>query len=130
MKKETKKKEVNIVEVKITPEIRALFDSYHKETEIEMKRHVGALSEEHQTRTSAVAEQYSGLVEKVDSIKKTLDSHTEMIGVIMEDVSVLKDDVAVLKKDVAEIKEDLKTKADKTEVVHLSRRVAVLEHTS
>jgi hypothetical protein len=49
--------------------------------------------------------------------------HTEMIGVIMEDV-------AVLKEDVEEIKEDLKTKADKTEVIHLSRRVSVLEHTS
>ena len=137
MKKEIKKKEANIVEVKITPEIRALFDSYHKETEQEMKRHVGALSENFQHGLSAVAEQYAG-------INKKLDMHTEMIGIIAEDVAVLKDDVAVLKEDVAvvkedvsvlkedvaEIKEDLKTKADKTEVIHLSRRVSVLEHTA
>ncbi|MFA5830437.1 MAG: hypothetical protein WC878_01265 [Candidatus Paceibacterota bacterium] len=47
--------------------------------------------------------------------------HTEMIGIIAEDV-------AVLKEDVSEIKDELKNKADKTEVIHLYRRVSVLEH--
>lgn len=94
-----------------------------KKTAKETQRYIGSISEEHQARTSAVAEQYAG-------INKKLETNTEMIGTIMEDVAVLKEDVAVLKTDVAEIKEDLKTKADKTEVIHLSRRVSVLEHTS
>ncbi|MCK9352468.1 MAG: hypothetical protein WCT49_06025 [Candidatus Paceibacterota bacterium] len=123
MKKETKEKIV----VEITPEIRALFDSYHKETEKEMTRYVGALSEDFQSKVSAIGEQFSGLNDK-------LDMHTEMIGllaedvaVLKEDVSVLKDDVGILKTDVSEIKDILKTKADKTEVIHISRRVSVLE---
>jgi len=87
-----------------------------KKTAKETQRYIGSVSEEHQARTSAVAEQYS-------EVNRKLDMHTEMIGGIAEDV-------AVLKENVVEIKEDLKTKVDKTEVIHLSRRVSVLEHTS
>jgi chromosome segregation ATPase len=133
-------------------------DKKIKAQALDFQRYTGALSENFQHGLSAVAEQYSGLVEKVDGIKETLDDHgrilkmhTEMIGVMMEDVSVLKEDVAVLKEDVSvlkedvavlkedvavlktdvsEIKDEFKTKADKTEVMHLSRRVSVLEHTS
>jgi hypothetical protein len=124
MKKETSKTSKSAdPRKKLSPEVRDALDAYHAE----MKDHIEALSEEHQARTSAVAEQYLGLNEKIDlfskEVKGKLDMHTEMIGVIMEDV-------AVLKEDVAEIKKELKTKADKTEVIHLSRRVSVLEHTS
>jgi uncharacterized coiled-coil DUF342 family protein len=121
MKKETKKN--NVVQVEITPEIRALFDGYHKETEQEMKRHVGALSEDFQHGLSAVAEQFSGLNEKIDvlgnemkEVKAKLDMNTEMIGVLMETTE--------------EIKDELKNKADKTETIRLAGRVSVLEHTS
>lgn len=123
---------------KLSPEVREALDVYHTE----MKNHIEALSENFQHGLSAVAEQYSGLNKKIDvlgdemkEVKAKLDMHTEMIGVIMEDVTVLKDDVAVLKDDVAilktdvsEIKDELKNKADKTEVIHLSRRVSVFEH--
>ena len=127
MKKEIKEKKVNTVEVKITPEIRALFDGYHKETEQERKRHVGALSEDFQHGLSAVAEQYSGLNEKIEDIKETLDEHGRILKMHTEMIGGIAEDVAVLKDDVAEIKDELKTKADTTEVIHLSRRVSVLE---
>jgi len=151
MKKEIKAKKTKKVQIEITPEIRAFFDGYHKETKQEMdrrtslqdekreremrkyiaelnkksdediKRYIGSLTEEYQGRVSAVAEQFSGLNEKVDSIKETLDEHgrilkihTEMIGSLMETTE--------------EIKEELKNKTDKTETIRLSRRVSVLEH--
>jgi uncharacterized protein YukE len=117
---------------KLSPEVREALDAYHAETQAhidalnkksdeDIKRYIGSLTEEYQGRTSAIAEQFSGLNEKVDTINQKLDMHTEIIGIIAEDV-------AVLKEDVAEIKDELKNKADKTEVIHLSRRVSVLEH--
>ena len=145
MKKPISKTSKSDSQKKLAPEVREALDSYHlemqkyvdtlqKRSDEDIKRYIGSLTEEYQGRTSAVAEQFSGLNEKIDTIKETLDEHgrilemhTEMIGTLMEDVSVLKEDVAVLKDDVSEIKDELKNKADKTEVIHLSRRVSVLE---
>jgi predicted urease superfamily metal-dependent hydrolase len=132
MKKETSKTNKSVdPRKKLSPEVREALDAYNadmkahietlqKKSDEDIKQYIGSVSEEHQARTSAVAEQYSGLNEKIDTlgkeVKAKLDVHTEMIGTLMETTE--------------EIKEELKTKADKTEVVHLSRRVAVLEHAS
>jgi len=122
---------------KLSPEVRVALDVYSKETDkkikiltLDFQRYTGALSEDFQGKVSAVSEQFSGLNEKIDTINKTLDMHTEMIGALAEDVSILKEDVAVLKEDVSEIKEELKNKGDKSEIVRLDRRIAVLEHST
>jgi hypothetical protein len=94
---------------------------------LEIKRYIGALTEEYQGRTSAVAEQYQGLCGKIDEVKeilnehgrmlnehdRKLDMHTEMIGNIMEDISV--------------IKSDLKIKVDYSEFASLAKRVSLIE---
>lgn len=154
MKKETKQKKTTKIEVKITPEVRALFDGYHKETKQEMdkemkkyiaelnkksdediKRYIGSLTEEYQGRTSAVAEQFSGLNEKIEEIKGTLDEHGKILNehgkILNEHGRMLKmhtEMIGTVMETAEEIKEELKNKADKNEVIHLSRRVSVLEH--
>ncbi len=49
----------------------------------DIKRYIGAVTEDFQHRVSAIAEQFSGLNEK-------LDTHTEMIGRLMIDVEEIK----------------------------------------
>ena len=49
----------------------------------DIKRYIGAVTEDFQHRVSAIAEQFSGLNDK-------LDTHTEMIGRLMTDVEEIK----------------------------------------
>jgi len=83
----------------------------------EIKRYIGALSEDFQHGLSAVAEQVSGLNEKLDmemkKVNAKLDTHTEMIG-----------GMAV---DIQEIKNVLEEKADKKSVALLEGRVSRIE---
>lgn len=110
----------------------------------EIKRYIGAVSEDFQHRVAAIGEQFVGL-------NKKLDSHTEMIGVMQEDIAVVKtrvvhieqkldmhtemigamqEDITVMKSDIETIKADLKKKVDYDEFQALARRVAVLEQKS
>jgi hypothetical protein len=94
-----------------------------------MKRYVGGLSEEFQSRIEVIGEQYSGIIKRLDEHgeilnrhseilnehtrildrhseilerhDKKLDSHTEMIGSVMVSIS--------------DIKESLANKVDRTE---------------
>jgi len=112
-----------------------------KEYNEEIKRHIGALSEDFQGKLSGVAEgvimlseKVDGMVDRLDRVENkvdnlenkvdnlenkfdrmevTLNSHTEMIGTLMEDVS--------------EIKIELKNKVDKKDFFELKQRVLVLE---
>lgn len=63
----------------------------------DIKRYIGAVSEDFQHRVSAIAEQFSGLNKKIDNFGEKLDehgrilnSHTEMIGRLMIDVEEIK----------------------------------------
>ncbi len=63
----------------------------------DIKRYIGAVTEDFQHRVSAIAEQFSGLNEKLDThstaisrINDKLDTHTEMIGRLMIDVEEIK----------------------------------------
>lgn len=100
----------------------------------EVKRYVGAITEEFKHGLSAIGEQFGGLNKKLDQHSKILDSHTKMIGSLMMDVSVLKsdmtvvkEDVSILKKDVKIIKDDLKQKVDRLEFETLTHKVSVVE---
>ncbi len=100
----------------------------------ESHRHMSALAEEFQHRTSAIAEQFGGLNKKIDVINvkldehgrkldehgRILDSHTQMIGKLMTDMTEVK-------KDVQEIKTDLKQKVDRAEFARLEKRVIAIE---
>ena len=83
-------------------------------------RNLGALFEDNNHKLSAVAEQYSNLDAKVDSIQKTLNSHTEMIGKVSMDVEIVKTDIEF-------IKGGLRKKVDYEEFVALEKRVAFVE---
>ena len=86
----------------------------------DMKRYIGAITENFQHGLSAVAEQLIGMNDKIevingrlDKIEVILDSHTEMIGQLMEGQET--------------IKAELKRKVDYDEFIQLERRVMTLE---
>ena len=56
----------------------------------DIKRYIGAVSEDFQHRVSAIAEQFTGLNNKLDDHGRILNSHTEMIGRLMIDVEEIK----------------------------------------
>ena len=87
-------------------------------TKDEMKRYIGAISEDHKETLKAIKEGFQIMNIKLDRHEKILDehsnilkSHTEMIGNIMEDVSTLKEDVSVLKDDMQIVKKRTKEKS-------------------
>lgn len=105
-----------------------------KEQSNDFKRYVGAVSEDFQHKTAAIAEQYisikedvstlkedvSTIKEDVSSLKKTQETHTEMIGKLMMDMTIIKENVEF-------IKSGLKKKVDQEEFDALVRRVILLE---
>lgn len=93
----------------------------------EVKRYIGAVSEEFRGHVKVVAEQYLDIkntlnshTEAIGEIKGTLNSHTEMIAKVMENIEILKGDMG-------EVKNDLKQKVGRSEFVTLERRVRLLE---
>ncbi len=99
---------------------KADLKSVLKEQTADFKRYVGAVSEDFQHKTVAIAEQYLDIKRTLDSHTKTLDSHTEMIGKLMIDMTVVKEDIRI-------IKNDLKQKVGLEDFMALERRVAMLE---
>lgn len=116
------------VRVEITPEIRALFDEYHAETEKEVTRYIGAVTEDFQGKVSAIAEQFSSLHEKIDQVKETLDEHTETLDEHSRMLNMHTEMIGTIMEDVAEMKEELRTKADENDLGLLSNRITILEH--
>ena len=117
-------------------------------TNTDMKRYIGALSENFTKQVGGVAEQWLGVkkdtveikeilnthteilqrhglilnhhTEILESHDKTLNSHTEMIGKVMLDMTILKEDMEFLKGGI-------KRKVDYDEFLALERRTAILE---
>ncbi|MEK7145318.1 MAG: hypothetical protein AAB537_01600 [Patescibacteria group bacterium] len=117
-------------------------------TNTDMKRYIGALSENFTKQVGGVAEQWLGVKKDTGEIKeilnthteilqrhglilnhhteileshdKTLNSHTEMIGKVMLDMTILKEDMEFLKGGI-------KRKVDYDEFLALERRTAILE---
>lgn len=79
----------------------------------EVKRYLGALSEQHRHDIQAIGEQYFDIKKTMYSHGKTLLSHTEMIGQLMADVT--------------DIKNNLRLKVDLADFSKLEKRVARLE---
>ena len=113
-----------------------------------MKRHLGALHEEHMAGLKAISEQFIDVNRKLDSHDQKLDSHTEMIGglavrvtnvetklgrveVKIERVEAKMDTMemkmTVMQEDIQFIKSGLKRKVDQDEFDALVRRVSVIE---
>lgn len=100
----------------------------------DVKRYVGAISEEFRGYVKAVAEQYGDVKrkldthsEKLDSHTKILDSHTVTLNSHTEMIAKMMENIEILKGDMSEVKNDLKQKIDRHEFVTLERRVRVLE---
>jgi chromosome segregation ATPase len=99
-------------------EIARSTDARLKEQTKEIARNMGALSEEFQSRTSAIAEQFSGLNEKINL-------NTEMIGTLMVDMTEVKEKVDILTEDMTEVKETLNKHSGKLD--SLSSDVSVMK---
>lgn len=115
------------IQKKSDTKIKGYIDIQRVKSNEDMKRHLGALTEDFQGKVKGVAEQFHGLNTKLDShgkrfdtIEAKLNSHTEMIGRLTEDVTIIKDNVEFLKS-------GLKKKVDYDEFMALERRTRVLE---
>ena len=93
--------------------IKGYIDIQRAKSDEDMKRHIGALSEDFQSKVAFIAEQYG-------DIKKELSSHTEMIGDLSENMEIVKTNIEF-------IKNELKKKVDYDEFISLERRVRLLE---
>jgi hypothetical protein len=82
-------------------------------TNDDVRRYVGAVSEEFQGYVSAVAEQYMSIHEKLDSVVET-------VGGIKEDVEIIKSNIEILKSGI-------RIKVDYQDFEALERRVRLME---
>ncbi len=100
-----------------TEEIKRYISEVSKDAEKRTNIHLGALTENFKHQVSAVAEQFLGLNEKVDSnardIHEKLDTHTEMIGRLMMDME--------------EVKVNLKEKVNQEQFNKLEKHLVSLE---
>jgi len=91
----------------------------------DVKRYIGALSEDFSDKVKIIGEQYIGLRKhldkRFDQIDKKLDSHTEMIGNLAVDAETLKDDMKVVKSDLQIIKTDVEPRVAHLEAGSASR---------
>ena len=101
------------VQDKSDTKIKGYIDIQRAKSDEDMKRYVGALSEDFQARVSVIGEQFGGL-------NKKLDSHSEMIGKLTVDMDIVKTNVEFMKG-------DLKKKVDYDEFLALERRLSLLE---
>ena len=99
--------------------------SLPKHTDQDLKRYIGAVSENFGHHVSAVAEQFGGLNTKIDILTDEIGEIKMDISVLKEDVGILKEDVSVLKEDVGVLKEDMDTVKSNLEIIKsdLSRKV-------
>ncbi len=67
--------------------------SIPEHTNEDLKRYIVAVSENFGHQVSAVAEQISGIYDK-------LESHTEMIGRLSEDMEIVKSNIEILKSGI------------------------------
>ncbi len=115
-------KELNIEKI-----IKKVRDDANKD----MKRHIGSVFEEFQSRVSGIGEQYG-------DIQKTLKSHTNMIGKLATDITEVQSNIKELRADMMEVKSDVKNikfnikmdldqKIDRKHFVDLDTRVRKLE---
>ena len=87
----------------------------------DLKRYLGSLSEDFQSKVTAIGEQYFGLHKDIKLTHLTL-------GKLVEDVNEIRVDMSIIKSDIAFIKGGLKKKVDYDEFQVLTKRVALLEH--
>ena len=118
-KKISRKKKVDTLKFfsdlheKSDAKIKGYIDIQRGKTDEDIKRYIGAVSEDFQGKVTVVAEQYGTIVKK-------LDSHTEMIGKLAVDMEIVKTNVEFMK-------DSLKKKVDYDEFIALERRVHSLE---
>lgn len=86
--------------------IKKYIQQVREEANEDLKRHVGALTEDFNDKLSGVA---------------------EMVGSLMTDMTGVKDKLDVIQSDVEIIKNDLKQKVDRSEFEALVKRVSFVE---
>lgn len=86
----------------------------------EIKRYIGAVTENFQHQVSAIAEQFLGLNEKLDAHTEILYSHTEMLNTHTEMIGHLM-------VDMEDVKIGLQQKVSRDEFNKLESRLVSLE---
>ncbi len=93
----------------------------------DMKRYVGALSEDFQNKLDAVIEQFGDIHRKLDAHSTILNTHTVILDKHTAQLEAHTEMIGQLMIDNQEIKEILKQKPDRDEFAKLEKRVVVLE---
>ena len=114
----------------LSPEMKEVV----REIDERMQRHVGVLSEEYQSRLSAVAEQMGGLNHRIDIVSDHLDILTERVddlagqmNTLVAQVSRLATAVEGVQSETESIKKAFQKKIGYDEFVALEQRVRMLE---
>jgi len=94
---------------KISKEVEAVLKPYHDD----IRRHMGALSEDFQSRLSGALEIIMPKFDQIDQLTHSVEG--------------IKDDVQIIKTNVEFLKDSLKKKVDYDEFIALERRVHSLE---
>ena len=99
-----------------------------------MERYIGTLTEDFDSKVQLIAEQYTSIIEKLDSHSKMIAINTEKITSIemnivsmQQDIEIMKADIEMTKIDINFIKGSLKQKVDIEDFNALERRMILLE---
>jgi len=119
-----------------------------KYTTNEVKRYLGILAEDFESKVKAIAEQYLDIKNDIKKMKKTLDlhsrlldshsrlleshsrildSHSRILNSHTEMIASIQETLEIMKVDIQFIKSGLKKKVDLEEFQTLEKRVALLE---
>jgi len=93
----------------------------------EVKRYIGILKEDFDSKIQLIAEQHASIKETLDLHTRILESHSQTLDSHTEMIAGMKEDIEIMKVDVQFIKGSLKQKVDVEEFEALARRVAILE---
>ena len=117
-----------------TDEVRAYIKEVSDDFDKKITSYIGAVTEDFQHRVSVIAEQFSGLNEKLDThtteisrINDKLDTHTTEISRINDKLDTHTEMIGRLMVDVEEIKVGMNEKVSRSEFNKLESRLVSLE---
>jgi len=103
----------------------------------DVKRYVGAISEEFRGHIRLVAEQHGGIMRKLEEhdgqfrlVNQQFRRVDEQFRTVHHALGALKEDLEIIKSDIAIIKADVRKRVTYDEFSTLTKRVALLEKKS
>jgi|SRR5579864_1821866 len=90
-------------------------------------RRLGVFIEHTDHNVQLLAEQYDGVINRMDRMAVKLDAQGARIENLEMEMGLLSRDMKIVKADIASIKNNLEAKADVKDLTRIDRRVQVLK---